>query len=96
MENQLTKLLGNKDDLITCIENFYEDFNDQGYRIFFEIIAESSNNTNVIQLLYQERRKNLDIVIDYLNIQKDKWFIRKDIEITEIAYGFLSLCDGVK
>ena len=30
LENQLTKLFENKDDLITCIENFYEDFNDQG------------------------------------------------------------------
>src|SRR5215211_1491930 len=96
LKNQLTKLFDNKDDLITCIENFYEDFNDQAYRMFFEIIAESSRNTNLKQLLYQERRKILDIIIDYLNIHKDKGFIRKDIEITEIAYGFVSLCDGLK
>ena len=96
LKNQLTKLFDNKDDLITCIENFYEDLNDQGYRMFFEIIAESSRNTNLRQLLYQERRKILDIIIDYLNIQKDKGFIRKDIDITEIAYGFVSLCDGLK
>jgi TetR/AcrR family transcriptional repressor of uid operon len=96
LKNQLTKLFDNKDDLITCIENFYEDFNDQGYRMFFEIIAESSRNTNLKQLLYQERRKILDIIIDYLNIQKDKGLIRNNIEITEIAYGFVSLCDGLK
>ena len=96
LKNQLTKLFDNTDDLITRIENFYEDFDDQGYRMFFEIIAESSRNTNLKQLLYQERRKILDIIIDYLNIQKDKGFIRKDIEITEIAYGFLSLYDGLK
>lgn len=96
LKNQLTKLFDNNDDLITCIENFYEDFNDQGYRMFFEILAESSRNTNLKQLLYQERRKILDIIIDYLNIQKDKGFIRNDIEITEIAYGFVSLCDGLK
>jgi hypothetical protein len=96
LKNQLTKLFDNKDDLITCIENFYEDFNDQGYRMFFEIIAESSRNTNLKQLLYQERRKSLDIITDYFNTQKDKGFIRKDIEITELAYGFVSLYDGLK
>src|ERR671913_923608 len=79
LENQLTKLFDNKDDLITCIENFYEGFNDQGYRMFFEIIAESSRNTNLRQLLYQERRKILDIIIDYLNTQKNKGFLKKDI-----------------
>ena len=96
LKNQLTKLFDNKDDLITCIENFYEDFNDQGYRMFFEIIAESTRNTNLKQLLYQQRKKILDIIIDYLNIQKNKGFIRKDIEIAEIAYGFVSLYDGIK
>lgn len=96
LKNQLTKLFDNKDDVITCIENFYENFNDKGYRMFFEIIAESSRNTNLKQLLYQQRRKILDIIIDYLNIQKDKGFLRKDIEIREIAYGFVSLYDGLK
>ena len=40
--------------------------------MFFEIIAESSRNTNLKQLLYQERRKILDIITDYLNTQKIK------------------------
>ena len=64
--------------------------------MFFEIIAESSRNTNLKQLLYQERRKILDIITDYLNTQKNKGFLRKDIEITEIAYGFVSLYDRLK
>jgi TetR/AcrR family transcriptional regulator, repressor for uid operon len=97
LKNQLSKLFQNTDnDLITRIQNFYEDFNDQGYRMFFEIIAESSRNKILKQLLYQERRKIVDIIIDYLNILKEKGYIRKDIEITEIAYGFVSLYDGLK
>src|SRR5918993_5468456 len=97
LKNQLSKLFQNNDnDLITRIQNFYEDFNDQGYRMFFEIIAESSRNKILKQLLYQERKKILGIVIDYLNILKEKGYIRKDIEITEIAYGFISLYDGLK
>ena len=97
LKNQLSKLFQNNDnDLITRIQNFYEDFNDQGYRMFFEIIAESSRNKILKQLLYQERKKILGIVIDYLNILKEKGYIRKDIEITEIAYGFVSLYDGLK
>ena len=99
LKNQLSKLFQNNDndnDLITRIQNFYEDFNDQGYRMFFEIIAESSRNKILKQLLYQERRKIVHIIIDYLNILKEKGYIRKDIESTEIAYGFVSLYDGLK
>ena len=97
LKNQLSKLFQNSDnDLITRIQNFYEDFNDQGYKMFFEIIAESSRNKILKKLLYQERRKILDIIIDYLNILKEKGYIRKDIQITEIAYGFVSLYDGLK
>jgi len=97
LKNQLSKLFQNSDnDLITRIQNFYEDFNDQGYRMFFEIIAESSRNKKLKQLLYQERRKILDIIIDHLNILKEKGYIGKDIEITEIAYGLVSLYDGLK
>ena len=97
LKNQLSKLFQNSDnDLITSIQNFYEDINDQGYRMFFEIIAESSRNKKLKQLLYQERRKILDIIIDHLNILKEKGYIGKDIEITGIAYGLVSLYDGLK
>jgi AcrR family transcriptional regulator len=97
LKNQLSKLFQNSDnDLITSIQNFYEDINDQGYRMFFEIISESSRNKNLKKLLYKERKQILDIIIDYLNILKEKGYIKKDIEITEIAYGFLSLYDGLK
>ena len=97
LKNQLSKLFQNSDnDLITSIQNFYEDINDQGYRMFFEIIAESSRNKKLKQLLYQERRKILEIIIDHLNILKEKGYIEKDIEITEIAYGLVSLYDGLK
>jgi TetR/AcrR family transcriptional regulator, repressor for uid operon len=97
LKNQLSKLFQNSDnDLIIRIQNFYEDINDQGYRMFFEIIAESSRNKKLKQLLYQERRKILDIIIDHLNILKEKGYIGKDIEITGIAYGLVSLYDGLK
>jgi TetR/AcrR family transcriptional regulator, repressor for uid operon len=97
LKNQLSKLFQNSDnDLITSIQNFYENINDQGYRMFFEIIAESSRNKKLKQLLYQERRKILDIIIDHLNILKEKGHIGKDIEITGIAYGLVSLYDGLK
>ena len=97
LKDQLSKLFQNSDnDLITSIQNFYEDINDQGYRMFFEIIAESSRNKKLKQLLYQERRKILDIIIDHLNILKEKGYIGKDIETTEIAYGLVSLYDGLK
>ena len=38
LKNQLTKLFDNKDDLTTCIENFYEDFDDQDTECFLKHI----------------------------------------------------------
>lgn len=96
LKNQLSKLFDNKEDLITGIENFYAEFNDQRYKMFFEAISESSRNPRLKQLLYQQRKKILQLIMDYLNIQKDRGFIRKDIELIDLAYGFISLYDGLK
>ena len=91
LKNQLSKLFDNKEDLITGIENFYAEFNDQRYKMFFEAISESSRNPRLKQLLYQQRKKILQLIMDYLNIQKDRGFIIKDIELMDLAYGFISL-----
>ena len=96
LKNQLSKLFDNKEDLITCIENFYAEFNDQRYKMFFEAISESSRNPRLKQLMYQQRKKILQLIVDYLNIQKERGFIRKNIELTDLAYGFISLYDGLK
>jgi AcrR family transcriptional regulator len=96
LKNQLSKLFDNKEDLITCIQNFYSEFNDQRYKMFFETISESSRNRRLKQLMYQQRKKILQLIVDYLNIQKDRGYIRKDIELIDLAYGFISLYDGLK
>ncbi len=96
LKNQLSKLFDNKEDLITCIQNFYSEFNDQRYKMFFEAISESSRNPRLKQLMYQQRKKILQLIVDYLNIQKDRGYIRKDIELIDLAYGFISLYDGLK
>ena len=96
LKNQLSKLFDNKKDLITCIQNFYSEFNDQRYKMFFEAISESSRNPRLKQLMYQQRKKILQLIVDYLNIQKDRGYIRKDIELIDLAYGFISLYDGLK
>ena len=57
LKNQLSKLFDNKEDVITGIENFYAEFNDQRYKMFFEAISESSRNPRLKQLLYQQRKK---------------------------------------
>ena len=96
LKNQLSKIFDTKEDLITCIENFYAEFNDQRYKMFFEAISESSRNPRLKQLMYQQRKKILQLIVDYLNIQKERGFIRKNIELTDLAYGFISLYDGLK
>ncbi|HEX5187721.1 MAG TPA: TetR/AcrR family transcriptional regulator, partial [Nitrososphaeraceae archaeon] len=61
LKNQLSKIFDTKEDLITCIENFYAEFNDQRYKMFFEAISESSRNPRLKQLMYQQRKKILQL-----------------------------------
>jgi len=96
LKNQLSKLFDNKEDLITCIQNFYAEFNDQRYKMFFEAISESSRNPRLKQLMHQQRKKILQLIVDYLNIQKNRGFLRNDIELTDLALGLISLYDGLK
>jgi AcrR family transcriptional regulator len=100
LKEQLDLLFGpNKEDLLRNAAKFYDSFQnmtkDDEQKISFEIIAECSRNTRLRKVMYEQRIKILGIVSEYLNIQIKKGFFNKNMDVSAIAYGLVSLYDGL-
>jgi AcrR family transcriptional regulator len=100
LKGQLDLLFGpNKEDLFRNAEKFYDSFQnmakDDEQKISFEIIAECSRNPKLRKAMYEQRIKILGIVSEYLNIQIKKGFFSKKMDVNAIAYGLVSLYDGL-
>jgi AcrR family transcriptional regulator len=98
LKEQLSTLFTKKEDFISSAENFYENFNKTTAdleKVFFEIIAESSRNPKLRKMLYEQRIKIFDIVIEYLNSQMQRGLLKKDTNTKAIASGLVSLYNGL-
>jgi TetR/AcrR family transcriptional regulator, repressor for uid operon len=99
LKEQLSTLFIKKEDLVSNTEKFYDNFHNkigQDFeKVFFEIIAESSRNPKLRRMLYEQRIKIFDIVIEYLNLQLESGFFKKDIDTKAIASGLVSLYNGL-
>ncbi len=97
---QLDELFSqSKEDLLNNAEIFYDSFQDMvkddEQKISFEILAECSRNPKLKKVMYDQRIKVLEIVSEYLNLQIEKNIIKKDVDVNAIAYGLVSLYDGL-
>jgi TetR/AcrR family transcriptional regulator, repressor for uid operon len=100
LKEQLSTLFTTKkEDLILNAEKFYDNFHKEigqdFEKVFFEIIAESSRNSRLQKMLYEQRIKAFDVIIEYLNLQVQRGFINKDTDIKAIAAGLVALFDGL-
>lgn len=100
LKEQLSRLFTKKEDLISDAENFYENFGSKKTapdleKVFFEIIAESSRNPKLRKMLYEQRIKIFDVVVEYLNSQMQRGLIKKDTNTKAIASGLVSLYNGL-
>jgi len=101
LKEQLSTLFTKKEDLISDTENFYENFRSNKKittdleKVFFEIIAESSRNPKLRKMLYEQRIRIFDVVIEYLNSQMQRGLINKDSNTKAIAAGLVSLYNGL-
>ena len=68
---------------------------DKRSKVFFEIIAESSRNLRLRKMLYEQRLKIFDVVIEYLNSQMQRGLIKKGTNTKAIASGLVSLYNGL-
>ena len=98
LKEQLSKLFSKKEDLVHDAEKFYDQYRNlihDSEKVSFEMIAESSRNPKLRKVLYEQRMKVYDIVIDYLRRQIEKGFFRKDMDVNAIASGLVALYDGL-
>ena len=100
LKEQFSTLFTKKEDFISSAENFYENFRSNKTttdleKVFFEIIAESSRNPKLRKMLYEQRIKIFDIVIEYLNSQMQRGLLKKDTNTKAIASGLISLYNGL-
>ncbi|MGV8107226.1 MAG: TetR/AcrR family transcriptional regulator [Nitrososphaerota archaeon] len=99
LKQQLSTLFTGKENLISESGNFYENFRSKNTtnleKVFFEIIAESSRNPKLRKMLYEQRIKIFDVVIEYLNSQMQRGLIKKGTNTKAIASGLVSLYNGL-
>jgi AcrR family transcriptional regulator len=100
LKEQLSTLFTTKkEDLILNAKKFYDNFNKEigqdFEKVFFEIIAESSRNSKLQKMLYEQRIRTYDVIMEYLNLQVKRGFIKKDTDIESIAAGLVSLFNGL-
>jgi AcrR family transcriptional regulator len=99
LKQQLSTLFTGKENLKSGSENFYENFRSKNTtdleKVFFEIIAESSRNLRLRKMLYEQRLKIFDVVIEYLNSQMQRGLIKKGTNTKAIASGLVSLYNGL-
>ena len=100
LKGQLDALFSqSKGNLLCNAERFYDSFQDMvkddEQRIAFEIISECSRNQQLRKVMYEQRIKIFDIVSEYINLQIEKGFFKKDVDVNAIACGLVSLYDGL-
>jgi TetR/AcrR family transcriptional regulator, repressor for uid operon len=97
---QLDKLFtNNKHDLVLNAELFYESFQkirkEGSTKVFFEALSESTRNPKLQKILFKHRLQIFKVVENYLQLQIDKGFMKKDSNPEYIAPGLVSLFDGI-
>ena len=100
LKEQLSHLFATtRENLLSDAEQFYDNLHklerSGSEKVFFEIVAESSRNPKLQRILYEQRTKIFDVVKDYLDLQVQKGFFRKNVDTYAIASGLVALYDGL-
>jgi TetR/AcrR family transcriptional regulator, repressor for uid operon len=97
-DQQHSAIFSKKEDLVLDSEHFYENFRrlEQGKdRVMLEMVVESTRNSRLKKGMYEHRPKVYDAVVEHLNRQIEKGFIKKGIDVNGLASAFVALYDGL-
>lgn len=97
-DQQHSAIFPKKEDLVLDSEHFYENFRrlEQGKdRVMLEMVVESTRNSRLKKGMYEHRLKVYDAVVEHLNRQIEKGFIKKGIDVNGLASAFVALYDGL-
>jgi len=100
IKEQLSRIFATrKENLLYDVEQFYDNLQrlekKGDEKVFFEIVAESARNPKLQKILYEQRTKIFDVVKEYLDLQVQKGFFRKDLDTEAIASGLVALYIGL-
>ena len=100
IKEQLSRIFATrKENLLYDVEQFYDNLQKLekkgDEKVFFEIVAESARNPKLQKILYEQRTKIFDVVKQYLDLQVQKGFFRKNIDTEAIASGLIALYNGL-
>jgi TetR/AcrR family transcriptional repressor of uid operon len=100
LKEQLSQIFATtKENLLYDAEQFYNNLHKLektgSEKVFFEIVAESSRNPKLQRILYEQRTKIFDVVKEYLDLQVEREFFRKDVDTEAIASGLVALYNGL-
>jgi TetR/AcrR family transcriptional repressor of uid operon len=100
LKEQLSHLfVTTKENLLLDAEQFYDNLHrlekSGSEKVFFETVAESSRNTKLQRILYEQRVKIFNVVKEYLDRQVQKGFFRNDVDTDAIASGLVALYNGL-
>ena len=99
LKERLSQIFATKQNLLSDSEQFYDSLHklekSGSEKVFFEIVAESSRNPKLQRILYEQRTKIFNIVKEYLDLQIQKGYFRKDVDTDAIASGLVALYDGL-
>lgn len=100
IKEQLSRIFATrKENLLYDVEQFYDNLQKLekkgDEKVFFEIVAESARNPKLQKILYEQRTKIFDVVKEYLDLQVQKGFFRKNIDTEAIASGLVALYNGL-
>ncbi|HZI71280.1 MAG TPA: TetR/AcrR family transcriptional regulator [Nitrososphaeraceae archaeon] len=100
IKEQLSRIFATrKENLLYDVEQFYDNLQKLekkgDEKVFFEIVAESARNPKLQNILYEQRTKIFDVVKEYLDLQVQKGFFRKNIDTEAIASGLVALYNGL-
>ncbi|SRR5581483_3978032 len=97
-EQQLAAMSARKEDMVLDAEHFYENFRklERGNdKVMLEMVVESTRNQKLRKGMYEHRLKVYDAVVEHLNKQIERGFIKKDIDVNGLASAFVALYDGL-
>jgi AcrR family transcriptional regulator len=100
LKEQLSQIFATtKENLLSDAERFYDNLDklekSGSEKVFFEIVVESSRNPKLQKILYEQRTKIFNIVKEYLDLQIQKGYFRKNVDTDAIASGLVALYDGL-
>ncbi len=98
LRNQLSRLFNRKENIILDAGRFYDEYQRGSLgsdTIWFEMIALSTRNPKLREILAENQSKVYEVVKEFLKTQIEKGFLREDINIEVIASSLIALYNGL-